>query len=363
MHVELLSAVVVTGHVQLPTLDLQPGYNTRQAMRYGFKRWRDFFNDRQLLGLGLLHAAIRAIPGEATRRALHTLFSGVLEFNNLFASYKGEGTGAVRHMFSHHILKPERTPIEANVWGTPKSSGSFSNLFRSRLLRGSSTGRNTNGGQWTEGEWPRCSPAFSGELAEDWPVAGHFRQRAIYSYRGIVAHGLPDGCVDFVVTDPPFFDNVHYSELADFFYAWQQLPTASAGGGTITTRSARKFKTPTPVCSRKNCGMSYPNATESSRTKGFWSLLITIRGTKAGWLLRVRFSLPDSLSPTPIQSRRKCRLQPLRAKRGNRSNLTSSSSVERLRVRRHDTDAIRRLAVGPRETATTSTRRLRIFPQ
>ena len=28
---------------------------------------------------------------------------------------------------------------------------------------------------------------------------------------------LPDGSVDLVVTDPPFFDNVHYSELADFF--------------------------------------------------------------------------------------------------------------------------------------------------
>jgi len=26
-----------------------------------------------------------------------------------------------------------------------------------------------------------------------------------------------------VVTDPPFFDNVHYSELADFFYSWQQV--------------------------------------------------------------------------------------------------------------------------------------------
>ena len=75
------------------------------------------------------------LADRSTRDALLTLFSGVLEFNNMFASYKGEGTGAVRHMFSHHILKPERTPIEANVWGTPKSSGSFSNLFRSRLLR------------------------------------------------------------------------------------------------------------------------------------------------------------------------------------------------------------------------------------
>jgi len=29
--------------------------------------------------------------------------------------------------------------------------------------------------------------------------------------------------VDLVVTDPPFFDNVHYSDLSDFFLAWRQL--------------------------------------------------------------------------------------------------------------------------------------------
>ena len=34
---------------------------------------------------------------------------------------------------------------------------------------------------------------------------------------------LPDEYVDVVVTDPPFFDNVHYSQLADFFFAWQRL--------------------------------------------------------------------------------------------------------------------------------------------
>lgn len=31
---------------------------------------------------------------------------------------------------------------------------------------------------------------------------------------------LPDRSVDAVVTDPPYFDFVHYSELSDFFYAW-----------------------------------------------------------------------------------------------------------------------------------------------
>ncbi|MBI3725895.1 hypothetical protein HY251_18355 [bacterium] len=34
---------------------------------------------------------------------------------------------------------------------------------------------------------------------------------------------LPDGSIDAVVTDPPYFDNVNYSELADFFYAWLRL--------------------------------------------------------------------------------------------------------------------------------------------
>lgn len=42
-----------------------------------------------------------------------------------------------------------------------------------------------------------------------------------------------------MVTDPPFFDNVHYSELADFFYAWQQLPD---GGEARTTRASAEVQ-------------------------------------------------------------------------------------------------------------------------
>jgi len=217
------------GAIVLPTLDLKDGYNTRQAMSYNFRVWRDFFNDRQLLALAWLHAAICRIEDTPTRDALRTLFSGVLEFNNVFASYKGEGTGAVRHMFSHHILKPERVPIEANVWGTPKSSGSFSNLFRSRLLKAieyRAAPTEVNGG--TRGNGRQCAPAFSGQLEAEWPSQGRIVDRGIYVSCGDSADtGLPDASVDLIVTDPPFFDNVHYSELADFFYAWRQLAPGS----------------------------------------------------------------------------------------------------------------------------------------
>jgi putative DNA methylase len=253
-------------NLPLPTLELAHGYNTRQVLNYAYRTWRDFFNDRQLLALGWLHQALVEIPDEPVRDAMLTVFSGALEFNNTFASYKGEGTGAVRHMFAHHILKPERVPIEGNVWGTSKSSGSFSTLFKTRLFRaidyraapfevavkrgnGKAEGRRVFG----------TSAPFTGRVSTQWPPllstpnrplpssdegrgqgeGSKVETRAIYLSCGNSAgSGLPDTSVDLVVTDPPFFDNVHYSELADFFHAWQQLRPGTFAQGQATTRHA-----------------------------------------------------------------------------------------------------------------------------
>ncbi len=240
---EQLRNAVARKELQLPVLELRDGYNTRQAMNYGFRRWKDFFNDRQLLGLGLLRQGIQQLEDHSAREALTMLFSGVLEFNNLFASYKGEGTGAVRHMFSHHILKPERTPIEANIWGTPRSSGSFSNLFKSRLVRAAEYCEQPHEVHGASGPGLVCSPAFRGEVEPEWPAETDFSKRAIYVSCGDSAvTELPDASVDIIVTDPPFFDNVHYSELADFFFAWQQLDNSSATNSPASTRNAREVQ-------------------------------------------------------------------------------------------------------------------------
>jgi putative DNA methylase len=226
---------------ELPSLALADGYNTRQAIAYGFHRWTDFFNDRQLLALLLLRDGIQEISDTDARRALFTLFSGVLEFNNLFASYKGEGTGAVRHMFAHHILKPERTPIEANVWGTSKSSGSFANLFRSRLLRAIEYRERPTEVEPPGGSERRvCSEPFTGVIT-GWDAPLPPRSIAL-SQGDSSATGLADGSVDLVLTDPPFFDNVHYSELADFFRAWH-LP----GSEPVTTRAEGEVQDGDPV--------------------------------------------------------------------------------------------------------------------
>ena len=62
-----------------------------------------------------------------------------------------------------------------------------------------------------------------------------------------------DRTFDLVITDPPFGDNIFYSDLANFFYAWLRLPLrkgypdlfdavkdAQCSGGPCTASSARR---------------------------------------------------------------------------------------------------------------------------
>lgn len=214
--------------LRIPDVAITRGNNTNQIINYNYRFWHQLFNDRQLYCLGLLAEKIRSIDDEKLRELFTCLFSGCLEFNNMFASFKGEGTGAVRHMFYHHILKPEKTPLEANVWGTPKSSGSFSTLFETRIIRTLEyktnpfelkIDPNTN----ATVKISDINNKLSGRVATSF---AQFMQKANFdvylSCGGSDITDIDNESVDAIVTDPPFFANVHYSELADFFYVWQK---------------------------------------------------------------------------------------------------------------------------------------------
>ena len=211
----------------LPVMKVRPGFNTNQARGYNYRNWRDFFNNRQLLCLGILLKRILAIPEREIRDQFVCLFSGTLEFNNLFCSFKGEGTGAVRHMFSNHILKPERTPLENTVWGVAgKSSGAFSSLFRSRLVKAKQyidepfDIRIVQRRLRTASEKVVCSMPIRLQVVSTWTEFSETQGCALILHGDSSGLPIPDESVDAVVTDPPYFDFIHYSELSDFFYAW-----------------------------------------------------------------------------------------------------------------------------------------------
>ena len=228
-----------------PVVEIEPGHNTNQVLGYNYRFWHEMFNARQLLCLSILAERIRKVPEPELRELFTCLFSGALEFNNMFASYKGEGTGAVRHMFAHHILKPERVPLEANVWGTPKSSGSFMTMFEGRIRRALDYADNPFElrvrGRAGERKTTEKIYGLSAPLAFD--VADDFQSfkkgKQVYLSCGDSSEtDIEDGAVDAIITDPPFFDNVHYSQLADFFHVWQRFILGETGARALhTTRS------------------------------------------------------------------------------------------------------------------------------
>lgn len=205
-----------------PELEVIPGLNADQARGYGFLKWSDFFNIREKLCLGLLLKHILEIEDEAIRGQMICLFNSTLEFNNRFCSYKGEGTGAVRPIYSNHILKPERTPLENSIWGVPQSSGCFSTLYRSRLVKAKAYLDEPFELELSGNKALKvvCSAPMYPDIVDTYEELIEADSCALILNGDSSCLPLPNESIDAVVTDPPYFDFVNYSELSDFFFAW-----------------------------------------------------------------------------------------------------------------------------------------------
>jgi putative DNA methylase len=225
--------------LMIPRSEIRPGYNTDQMRRYGYRYWHQMFNHRQLAAYDLLFRSLQRVEDLPSRELLILLASTSLELNSMFCGAKGLGTGAIRHVFSHHAFIPAKEPLEANVWGVHRSSGGYSTLFKERLLRAR---------EWAAAPVER---RFTGRKAEKMPILGEtLAGHPVESFADLKAGStmlllnqssehlpeVPDGSVDWVVTDPPYADNVMYSELSDFFYVW--LKRALGGAYAAFDREA-----------------------------------------------------------------------------------------------------------------------------
>ena len=225
---------------------LTDGTNTIQALRWGYRTWASFFNDRQLYCLGRIAAALRDLPGHSPEReALIAAFGKTAEHHNTFCSFKGEGTGPVRSIFHNHVLRPERCSVEGNPWGAHGGSGGYADAL-TRLRRAHNYKLD-----------PTDLTARAGTINAQRGLSAPIQQAIVSCWDDFAANpgsayvvtgdgghtDIPAGAVTLVVTDPPYMDNVHYSELADFFHAWlrgigpyPEYPTV------LTTRDEREVQ-------------------------------------------------------------------------------------------------------------------------
>ncbi len=201
------------------------GPKSNDLRKLGVKQYWELFTGRQLLYLKTAAALLKELP-VAEREMLGMLVSTSLDFNSLLCGYKGAGIrrpGAVRHVFAHHAYSIPYTALENNPVSTDASSGTLLRLFRDRIWRGAS---------WAlEPKEVRLNGAraetvmLSGEtdtgvLCRDYGELAGTRKGMLLLQGDARCLPLPDESVDHVVTDPPYFDNVQYTDLSHFFRVW-----------------------------------------------------------------------------------------------------------------------------------------------
>jgi putative DNA methylase len=199
----------------LPTEHFPPPIPKHDIRPYGFLTWRDFFTPRQQLVHGCFIEEWRRLKGEVAD-ALGEDRGG--EVMTLLAMLQGKATNYNSRLGSWHVSK-----------------GVMRSVFE----------RHDFAFKWTFAEfegarelWPWCLSqlvdAYTGVAAllapdvetgmyatEDLshPVPGQVTLSA--ESAGSMPH-IADETIELVNIDPPYYDNVQYAELADFFYVWEK---------------------------------------------------------------------------------------------------------------------------------------------
>ena len=178
-----------------------------RLLDYGYRQWTDLFNDRQLLHLSLLAEAIADFD-EPVRHALAVAFSDHLTTNCMMTAYAASWR-RMTPLFSIRAFRHIPRPVEINPWCDGTGRGTYPNAVR-KLMRASEFARAPkepvkNGGfRSVPTRHTTTAPSIICGAAQDLSF-------------------VPDDTVDMVLTDPPYFDNIAYSELAEFFLPWMQL--------------------------------------------------------------------------------------------------------------------------------------------
>ena len=216
---ELLSAQPQLAAL-IPDDVIPEGDETKRLHKWGYHRFRDMFNPRQLLALTTLLQAILRQPQGPVQDALLTVFSDILRYQNMLSRYDTYAL-KVQDIFSVHGFPVGLVQCEAHPLGLEGiGSGGFRHFVQ----------KYAKAKAYCEAPYEVCFLAgkkkkvqIKGEV-----IRAHFvsdipkrtGRAALIRKQSATEAELPPGSIDGVFTDPPYYDNVQYAELMDFCYVW-----------------------------------------------------------------------------------------------------------------------------------------------
>ncbi len=234
----------------VPTDEIPKGDETNRLHRWGYRRYREMFNPRQLLGLELSCRCIRDVKDERVRNALSTNLSDLLRYQNMLCRYDSKALKSL-DIFSVHGFPVGLIQCESNLLGVPSErgdgnvgSGGWSNVV-SKFARAKSYCDRPFEFQH------KGSIKIRVDLPQEW-IGDHRNGRSDIQSRRVEIicadasrQRLPKASLDAVFTDPPYFGNVQYAELMDFCYVWLRGLVGQSGDNSLfaaaSTRNAMEL--------------------------------------------------------------------------------------------------------------------------
>ena len=206
----------------IPDTPIPLGVETKRALNHGYVRFKDLFNERQLLNLGKILDWILKIEDWNLKEFLLLAFSNCLKYNNMFAKYNST-RGFITDIFRTHSYSPSMAPVEANCYDTSKGRGAFT-AFVNLVMEGKA---------YCKQPFERIIEKYGSRKVQfETPIIGklatafdgiHEPGSVLLQCGSSESIGIPSKSVDAVITDPPYAGNVMYSELSNFFYVWLRI--------------------------------------------------------------------------------------------------------------------------------------------
>jgi len=209
----------------VPEDEIPSGDETNRLHRWGYARYREMFNSRQLLGLELSASIIAKTPDERVRNALATNFSDLLRYQNMLCRYDTRALKSL-DIFSVHGFPVGLIQCESNFLGIMEpghnmcvGSGGWANIIEKFKKAKSYCDRPFE--VRYQGRTKRIIPIKGERIGDHLNGDDSEPSRVVdISCQDAASSKLPDASLDAVFTDPPYFGNVQYAELMDFCYVW-----------------------------------------------------------------------------------------------------------------------------------------------
>jgi adenine-specific DNA methylase len=206
-------------NLPIPQQSIPEGDKTGALLNYNYDSFNELFTDRHLLTYGILFQKAwktreREFENADATNIAEFLITGIsnsLEYNSKLTKWhyrdqKGMNT------FNRHAYIPRVQPVESNPLNSLENSTAVENFF-SKL---------TEAKQYCERPFEKIKNNQTGDVEQFYVNNETIAESRVKGLRCKTSERMEeeDASVDYVITDPPYFDNVQYSELSDYFYVW-----------------------------------------------------------------------------------------------------------------------------------------------